>query len=80
MKIEKHQRNRKKKKKNERKIKWTQKQLYEQFIRQKIGKVSEDRWGWLRKGYLKRTTEALLMAAQEQAIRTNNIKAKMNKI
>ena len=45
MKIEKHQMNRKKKKKNERKIKWTQKQLYEQFIRQKIGKVSEDRWG-----------------------------------
>ena len=29
---------------------------------------------------LKVTTEALIMAAQEQAIRTNNIKAKIDKI
>ena len=35
--------------------------------------------GWLRKRSLKRTTEALVMVAQEQAIRTNNIKAKIDK-
>ena len=41
-----------------------------------MGKESEDRWGWLKKECLKITTEALIMAAQEQAIRTNNIKHK----
>ena len=69
----------KKKKKNERKTQWTQKQLLGQFIRQTMGKASGDHWGWLRKGCLKRTTEALIMAAQEQAIRTNNLKAKIDK-
>ena len=44
-----------------------------------MGNASEDWWGWLRQRYLKRTTEALIMAAQEQAIRTNNIKAKIEK-
>ena len=41
--------------------------------------VSEDRWRWLRKRFLKRTNEALIMATQEQAIRTNNIKANIDK-
>ena len=54
----------KKMKKNEMKTQWTQKQLHQQFIRQTMGKTSEDWWGWLRKGCLKRTTEALIMAAQ----------------
>ena len=62
-----------KRKKNERKTQWTQKQLHGQFIRQTMGKASEEWWGWLRKGCLKRTTVALIMTAQEQAIRTNNI-------
>ena len=69
----------KKRKTNERKTQWAQKQLHGQFIRQTMDKASEDRWGWLRKGCLKRTTEALIMAAQEQTIRTNNIKAKIDK-
>ena len=47
----------KKRKTNERKTQWTQKQLHGQFIRQIMGKASEDRWEWLRKGCLKRTTE-----------------------
>ena len=51
---------------------WTQEQLHGQFIRQTMVKPSEDRWGRLRKRSLKRTTEALIMAAQEQAIRTNH--------
>ena len=39
-----------------------------------MGNANKDRWGWLRKGCLKRTIEALIMAAQEQALRPNNIK------
>ena len=61
----------KKRKKNEKKTQWSQKQLHWQFMRQATGKASKGRWGWQRKRYLKRT-ETLLMAAQEQAIRTNN--------
>ena len=34
---------------------------------------------WLRKGNLKRKTESLLIAAQNNAIRTNHIKAKIDK-
>ena len=66
-------------KKNERKKQWPQNQLHRQFITQTMRKASEDRWGQLKRGYLKRTTEALIMAAQQQATRTNNIKAKIDK-
>ena len=69
----------KKRKKIERKTWWTQKQLHGQFIRKTAGKESEDPWGWLKKGCLNRTTEALIMAAPEHAIRTNNMKAKIDK-
>ena len=67
-----------KRKKNERKIQWTQNLLHGQFIRKTMSKASEDRWGLLRKGCLKRITEDLIMATQKQATRTNNIKAKIN--
>ena len=46
---------------------------------QTIGKTSKDRWGWLKKGYLERITEALIMATQEQDVRVNNIKVKIDK-
>ena len=36
-------------------------------------------WTWLRKGNLKRETEFLLIAAQNNAIRTNHIKARIDK-
>ena len=32
---------------------------------------SEETWGWIRKGYLKKETESLIFAAQEQVLRTN---------
>ena len=35
---------------------------------------------WLRKGNLERETESLLIAAQNNAIRTNHIKARINKM
>ena len=38
-----------------------------------------DSWTWLKKGYLKRATEATIVAAQEQAIRTNAIKQRIDK-
>ena len=69
----------KKRKKNERKTQWTQKQLHGQFIWQTMGKASENRWGWLKKGCFKRANEALIMVAQEQAITANTIKAKIDK-
>ena len=70
----------KKRKKNEWKTHWTQKHLHGQFIRQAMGKANEDRWGWLRKRCLKRTTEFLILTAQKQAIRYNNMKSKIDKI
>ena len=36
-------------------------------------------WAWLRSGILKRETESLITAAQDQCIRTNYIKARIDK-
>ena len=36
-------------------------------------------WTWLRKGNLKRETESLLIASHDNAIRTNHIKARIDK-
>ena len=36
-------------------------------------------WTWLRKGNFKKETEYLLIAAQNNAIRTNHIKARKDK-
>ena len=35
---------------------------------------------WLKNGYLKKETEGFIMAAQDQAIRTNTIKAKITRL
>ena len=62
-----------------RKQKWEEKQLYRRF-KQLINNISHDKtWTWLRKGNLKRKTESLLMTAQNNAIRTNHIKARIDK-
>ena len=42
-------------------------------------KNNDKTWTWLRKGNFKRETESLLMAAQNSAIRTNLIKARIDK-
>lgn len=36
-------------------------------------------WSWLRKGYLKKKTTGLLVAAQSKALRTNAVKVKIDK-
>ena len=55
------------------------KQLYGRFKRL-INKISLDKtWTWLRKGNFKRETESFLIAAQNNAIRTNQIKARIVK-
>ena len=62
-----------------RKQKWEGKQLYGHFKRL-INNISHDKTlMWLRKGNFKREKEYLIMAAQNNAIRTNHIKARMDK-
>ena len=62
-----------------RKQKWEEKQFVGRFKRL-ISNISHEKtWAWLRKGNLKRETESLLIAAENNAIRTNNIKAKVGK-
>ena len=55
-----------------RKQKWEEKQLINDISHEKT-------WMWLRKGNFKRETESLLIAAQNNAIRTNQIKVRINK-
>ena len=61
-----------------RKQKWAEKQLYARFKRL-INISHQKTWTWLRKGNLKRGTESLLIAAQDNAIRTNHIKVRIDK-
>ena len=68
-----------------RKQKWEGKQLHGRLFKTPmklfsfpINNISHDEtWTWLRKGNFKRETESLLMAAQNSAIRTNHIKARI---
>ena len=59
-----------------RKQKWEEKPHFGRFKRL-INNISRNKtWTWLRKGNLKRKTESLLSAAQNNAVRTNHIKAR----
>ena len=61
------------------KQKWEEKQLYGRFERL-INNTSHDKtWTWLGKGIFKRETEYFLKAAQNSAMRTNHIKARIDK-
>ena len=63
-----------------RKQKWEGKQLYGCF-KHLVNNISHQKtWTWLRKGNLKRETESLLIAALDNAIKTNHIKARIDKI
>ena len=64
---------------NERMRKWKEKQLHGQYARQTDEVSNDERWLWLKDGGLKRETESLIIAAQNQSIRTNHVKAKIDK-
>ena len=66
--------------KEEREVKWHEKVMHGQFFRDTDGIVDRKKsWLWLKNGDLKKGTEALIMAAQEQAIRTNYVKHHIDK-
>jgi hypothetical protein len=54
---------------------WWGKKMYGQYCRDTSKDADMKKtWGWLAKGDLKPETEALICAAQEQALRTNYVK------
>ena len=62
-----------------RKQKREEKQFYGRLERL-INNISHEKtWTWLRKGNFKRETESLLVSAQNNAIRTKHIKARIDK-
>ena len=69
----------KQRKKEARKKNWRQKKLHGKFVSSTDDITGADRWTWIQKGTLKRQTESLIMAAQEQALRTNVVKAKIDR-
>ena len=69
----------KKRKKTERWTELREKALHGQHFRQTDSISSKETWTWLQKGFLKKETEGLILAAQDQALRTNAIKAKIDK-
>ena len=62
-----------------RKQKWEGKQPHGRFKRLINNTAHDKTWTWLRKGNFKREKESLLMAAQNNAIKTNHIKARIDK-
>ena len=61
------------------KQKWEEKQIHRYFKRQTQEISHQKTLTWLRKGNLRRETESLIIAAQDNAIRTNYIMAKKDK-
>ena len=60
----------------EKKELWKNKRMYGQFVREMLLATNEKgTWCWLRKADLKVETEAMLCAAEEQAIQTNYVKS-----
>ena len=63
-----------------RKEKWEGKIMHGQYLRDIRGKIDEDlTWKWLTNGELKKETEGFILAAQDQALRTKAICAKIDK-
>ena len=59
---------------------WKEKKVYSQFLWETRETADKDKtWEWTRKSDLKVKTEALIFAAQEQALRTNFVKFNIDK-
>ena len=56
---------------------WRTKVMHGQHVRQINDFAAQNSWQWLRRGSLKRQTESLTIAAQDQALGTNYRKAKI---
>ena len=69
----------KRSKKEKRLEDWEEKVLHGQYLRQTKEVRSDQCCAWLQNGDLKRETESLRVAAQNQSIRTNLFKAKIGK-
>lgn len=62
------------------KTKWCEKRMYGQFIREMPDEIDKElSWKWVAQSDLKVQTEATIFAAQEQALRTNYIKHRIDK-
>ena len=69
-----------KRSKKEKRLKdWEEKVLHGQYLRQAKEVRSDQCWAYLQNGDLKRETESLIVTAQNQSIRTNLVKAKIDK-
>ena len=69
----------KRSKKEKRLEDWEEKALHGQYLRQTKEARSDQCWAWLQNGDLKKETESLIVAAQNQSIRTNLVKTKIDK-
>ena len=69
----------KRSKKVERLEDWEEKVLHGQYLRQTKEVRSDQCWAWLQNRDLKRKTESHILAAQSQSIKTNVVKAKIDK-
>ena len=58
---------------------WEDKSLHGQYLRQTKEDSSEQSWALLQNGDLKRETESLIIAVQNQCIRTKLVKGKIEK-
>ena len=70
----------KRSKKEKRLEDWAEKALNGQYLRQTKEVRIDQCWPWLQNGDLKRETESIIVAAQNQSTRTNLVKAKIDKI
>ena len=60
---------------------WQSKPLHGQYLQDIKDKTDNDIiWSWLKNGELKKKTEGFLIAAQDPALRTNAIEAKIDKV
>ena len=58
---------------------WKSKAMNGQHLRQTEENSAKETWQWMKRGSLKRETESMIIAAQDQALRTNYRKAKIEK-
>ena len=68
-----------KRSKKEKRLEWEEKVLHGQYLRQTKKVRSDQCWAWLQNRDLKRETESLIVAAQNQSIKSNLVKARIDK-